>query len=193
MGEGANSSSPLWLPEKDKTGTVLKKHFARAAVRGWHRMRDYAARERVDSSFAADIVESIVKSMSAVRRRKRKNKVRNPESYIFARFTRRIRNLLSRERRIEYVGTVTDLDLFPGAQDWEWPLRLENAIQASEAISYMDRDTRRTYWRRMQGYSWKRIAQLEDVRVNTAIKRYKRGLQRTKERMQVGRSDDPAL
>lgn len=178
MGENANSSSPLWLPKKDKSGAVLKKNLSDAALKGWNRMRDYAAREHVDSSFAADIVESIVKNMSAARRRPSDGAIRNPESYIVGRFMRRIKGLLVKERRIEYLANLTEVESLKPAQDWDWPLRLENTIQAKEVIKYMDERTRRTCLRRTQGFTWKNIASKQGVSVNTAIKSYERGLAR---------------
>lgn len=189
MEESSNSSEPLWFPKKDKGGSTFKKSIAEAALKNWDRLRDYAARERIDSSFAADIVESIVASMSVALRRNGSGEVRNPDSYIYARFARRIRRLAARERRIEYRGTLQDLDSGKSTQDWEWPLRLENSIQAKEAIAYMDADTRRTYWFRVHGLSWKEIARRDGVTVNTAIKAYHRGLERTRERMRVPKRD----
>lgn len=189
MEESPNSGAPLWLPKKDKSGTVFRKGIAEAAIKNWNRLRDYAARERIDSSFAADIVESIVKSMSAAQRRNGSGEVRNPDSYIYARFARRIKRLAIRERRIEYRGTLQDLDFCKAARDWEWPLRLENSIQAKEAVAYMDVDTRRTYWFRVHGLSWKEIARRQGVVRNTAIKAYERGLERTRERMRLNKRD----
>jgi DNA-directed RNA polymerase specialized sigma24 family protein len=183
MEESSNSGAPLWLPKRDKSGGVFKKRIAQAALKDWDRLRNYAARRRIDSSFAADIVESIVKSMSAGRSRSGENPVRNPGPYLFARFTRRIKRLAARERRIEYLGTPRELESCEASQDWEWPLRLDNTIQAEEAIGYMDEQTRRTYLRRMQGFSWKEIAKKQGVSVNTAIKSYSRGLARVRERM----------
>ncbi|HEV2416416.1 MAG TPA: sigma-70 family RNA polymerase sigma factor [Terriglobia bacterium] len=171
------------MPKKDKGGGVFKKSIVQAALKNWDRLRDYAERERIDSSFAADIVESIVKTMSASRGRSGERPVRNPGPYIFARFTRRIKRLAARERRIEYIGTLRELEPFKGSEDWEWALRLENTIQAEEAIRYMDEPTRRTYLRRTQGFSWKVIAKKQGVSVNTAIKSYSRGLARVRERM----------
>lgn len=183
MGESPNSNAPLWLPKKDKSGIVFKSTVAQAAIKNWDRLRNYAARERIDPSFAADILENIVKNMSASWGRAGDSEVRNPGSYIFARFTRRIKRLAARERKIEYVGTLYDIGTPEAAQDWEWPLRIENAMQAEEAIGYMDEPTRRTYLRRMQGFSWKVIAKKQGVNVNTATKSYSRGLARVRERM----------
>lgn len=180
MGENAKSRSPLWLPKKDKSGAVLKKNLSNAALKSWNRMRDYAAREHVDSSFAADIVESIVKNMSAARRRPIDGAIRNPESYIVGRFMRRIKGLLVKERRIEYLANFGEVESLKASQDWEWPLRLKNALQAKEVIRYMDEGTRRTYLRRTQGYTWKDIARKQGVSVNTAIKSYERGLARVR-------------
>jgi DNA-directed RNA polymerase specialized sigma24 family protein len=184
MDDSSNSDAPLWFPKRDKSGGVFKKSIARAALKDWDRLRDYAARRRIDSSFAADIVENIVKSMSAGRNRSDQNQVLNPGPYLFARFTRRIKRLAARERRIEYLGTPRELESCKGSQGWEWPLRLENTIQAEEVIGYMDEQTRRIYVRRMQGFSWKEIAKKQGTTVNTAIKAYSRGLARVRERMQ---------
>lgn len=183
MDEIPNSGAPLWFPKVHKSGTAFKKCIVEAALKNWDRLREYAARERIDSSFAADIVESIVNSMSAGRNHSGKSTVRNPESYIYARFTRRIKRLAVKERRIDYAGTLRELESYEGAQDWEWRLRIDNTIQAAEAIGYMDERTRRTYLRRMQGFSWKVIAKKQGVSVNTAIKSYSRGLARVRERM----------
>lgn len=192
MDDSSNSGAPLWFPKRDKSGGVFKKSIARAALKDWDRLRDYAARRRIDSSFAADIVESIVKSMSAGRNRSDAGPVQNPGPYLFARFTRRIKRLAARERRIEYLGTPRELESCKASQDWEWPLRLENAIQAEEAIGYMDEQTRRTYLRRMHGFSWKEIAKKQGMSVNTAIKTYSRGLARVRERMQSkGKESEP--
>lgn len=183
MDEIPNSGAPLWFPKVPKSGSVFKKCIVEAALKNWDRLREYAARERIDSSFAADIVESIVNSISAGRNHSGKGAVRNPESYIYARFTRRIKRLAIKERRIDYVGTLRELETYEGAQDWEWRLRVDSAIEAAEAIEYMDEPTRRTYLRRMQGFSWREIAKKQGVNVNTAIKTYSRGLERVRERM----------
>lgn len=180
MGENLNSSYRLWLPKKDKSGAVLKKDLSNAALKGWNRMCDYAARGHVDPSVAADIVESIVKSMSATCREAATSEIRNPRSYIFARYVRRIRKLLAKERKIDYVGGIRELESFRAAQDWEWPSLLENSIQAKEVIRYMDEGTCRTYLRRTQGFTWKYIARRQGVSVNTAIKSYERGLVRVR-------------
>lgn len=81
------------------------------------------------------------------------------------------------------MGTLRELETYKGAQDWEWRLRLDSAIEAAEAIGYMDEQTRRTYLRRVQGFSWREIAKKQGVSVNTAIKSYSRGLARVRERM----------
>lgn len=184
-----SSNARLWMPKKDKSGGVFKKNIAQAALKSWDRLREYAARERIDSSFAADIVESIVKTMSARRSRSGERPVRNLGPYIFATFTRRIKRLAARERRIEYIGTLRELESFKASEDWEWALRLENRIQAEEAIGYMDEQTRRTYLRRLQGFSWKVIAKKQGVSVNGAIKSYSRGLSRVRERMLLKRNE----
>jgi DNA-directed RNA polymerase specialized sigma24 family protein len=184
MDDSSNSGAPLWFPKRDKSGGVFKKSIARAALKDWDRLREYAARRRIDSSFAADIVENIVKSMSAGRSHSDQNQVLNPGPYLFARFTRRIKRLAARERRMEYLGTPRELESCKASQDWEWPLRLENTIEAKEVIAYMDEETRRIYVRRMQGFSWKEIAKKQGMSVNTAIKAYSRGLARVRERMQ---------
>jgi DNA-directed RNA polymerase specialized sigma24 family protein len=183
MEENPNSNAPLWLPKKDKSGSVFRKSVVQAALKNWDRLLQYAKRERIDASVAAEFVESILKSMSTGRAHRAEDKVRNLGSYIYARFTRRIKRQAAKERRIEYVGALRELELYKAAQDWDWPLRLENLIQAKEAILYMDADTRRTYLRRTQGYSWKSIARLQGMSVNSAIKSYTRGLANVRERM----------
>lgn len=190
MGQNVNSRGPLWLPERDKNGNVLVRRFARAAIQTWSRIRDYAAREHIDLAQAEEMVENIVRNMSLARRRGMKANVRKPESFIYACFTRQVKRLSARERKFKYFGSTAELELFPKAQDWEWRLRLDNALQGKEVIAYMDATTRRTYWKRSQGYSWKEIAKRQGVRVNTAIKTYERGLQRTRERMQVRNDTD---
>jgi DNA-directed RNA polymerase specialized sigma24 family protein len=192
MEENPNSNAPLWLPKKDKSGSVFRKSVVQAVLRIWHRLLEYAKRERIDPSVAAEFAESIAKSMSTGRFHRAEHKVRNLESYIYARFTRRIKRQAAKERRIEYVGSLRELELYKGAQDWDWPLRLENSIQAKEAILYMDVDTRRTYLRRTQGYSWKIIARLRGMSVNTATKSYTRGLANVRERMLSNRGGSPS-
>ncbi len=190
MDDSPNSSEPLWFPKRDKNGGVFKKNIAQAALKDWDRLREYAARRRIDSSFAADILENIVKSMSAGRHRSSGNAVRNPESYIFARFARRIKRLAIKERRVDYVGTLNELASYTAAQDWEWPLRVMNSIRVREIISYMDPETRSTYWLRTQGLSWKEVARRQGTLVNTATKAYERGLERTRERMRLTEQDE---
>jgi hypothetical protein len=67
MEENPNSNAPLWLPKKDKSGSVFRKSVVQAVLKIWHRLLEYAKRERIDPSVAAEFAENIVKSMSTGR------------------------------------------------------------------------------------------------------------------------------
>ncbi len=65
-------------------------------------------------ALAAEIVEGVVHSAAKVHRQK---PIKNPDSYLLSGVVRRVKKLLARERRIEYVGSLEEFEGLEAAQD----------------------------------------------------------------------------
>jgi len=89
--------------------------LAGAAPGTWRAGLAYAERYLGDTALAAEVVEGVVDSTAKAHRHK---PVKNPDSYLLAGIVRRVKKLLAREQRIEYRGSLEELEgLKPGSAD----------------------------------------------------------------------------
>ena len=81
--------------------------LAGAAPGTWRAGLAYAARYLGDTAVAAETVEGVVHSAAKAHRHK---PIKNPDSYLLAGIVRRVKKLLARERRVEYRGSLEELE-----------------------------------------------------------------------------------
>lgn len=175
----------FWFPEREWEKNPAKKELAEAATEDCESLLDYADRQGIDPAQAQDLVEALVEDLASKQQDLPPSKrIRKARPYLFTAFVRAIKALRAREDRVERVA-VAELERLATVEDW--PEQQDRRILVAEIVSMMDPETRRTYWRRAESYSWKYIARQQGVSVNTAIKAYLRGLQRVRERMEKER------
>ena len=184
MHDRLRDPSSFWLPETDGRGNRIDSDVMDSAQRNWYRVLDYASREAVDPSRAAQVLERTAVSVASARRRKQGHTdINDLDSYLFAAFVRKLKRLLRRERIVEFVHSVSELESVKSAQDREWAGRLEDSLQIQEIIAAMDDRTRNTYWKRAHGYGWREIARAQGLSVNAAKKNYEYGLEKVRRRI----------
>src|SRR5579875_1519265 len=165
MGDRPNQTSRLWLPGRSDGKSAVKRRLAEVADADWDHLREYAVRRSIDASRAADMVENLVEELARKQEAKPVSwRIRHPGGYLAAAFMRAVNRLGAKEERVKYVETIAELERLAA--------------------------TRRTCWARLHGQSWKEIAHIQGVSVNTAIKGYARGLERVREL--IGKSRKPA-
>jgi DNA-directed RNA polymerase specialized sigma24 family protein len=182
MADRSNQTSRPWLPGRSDRKSLLKRRLAEAADADWSRLRDYAVRRSIDASWAADIVENLVEGLAAKQEaRPASRRIRHPGRYLASAFARAVNRLRVKEERVKYVESIAELERFAAAGAGDRPQELDREILLKKLFALMDPSTRRTCWARLHGHSWKEIAQMQGVSVNTAIKAYARGLKRVRE------------
>jgi DNA-directed RNA polymerase specialized sigma24 family protein len=151
-----------------------------AAPGTWRAGLVYAARYLGDTAVAAEIVEGVVHSSAKAHR---SNPIKNPDSYLLSGIVRRVKKLLARERRIEYRGSLEDLESLKGAWDTNWVAELDNRILVQELVGFMDTETRDLFSKWVRGDEWEEIAGDLGISVNAAQHRLRYGMEKARERV----------
>src|ERR1043165_3188647 len=86
---------------RDDLGRDVPDSLSKAAQRTWRKALAYATRELGDKARAANVVGSVVRSAANAHKQK---PIKKPQSYLLSSVKRRVRRLLAREPRFEYVG-----------------------------------------------------------------------------------------
>jgi hypothetical protein len=94
---------------------------------------------------------------------------------------RRVKKLLAREQRIEYRGSLEELEGLKGAWDTNWVAELDNRILVQELVGLMDRETRDLFFKRVRGDEWEELAGDLGITVNAAQHRLRYGLEKARE------------
>ncbi len=128
-----------------------------AANRTWRAGVAYAVRYLGDQALAAEVVEGVVHSAAKAHRQK---PIKNPDSYLLSGVVRRVKKLLARERRIEYVGSLEELEDLKAAQDTTWVAKLDDRLLVEELVGLLDRETRDLFFKWVRGDEWKEIAEV---------------------------------
>ena len=158
-----------------------------AAQRTWRDALAYATRHLGDTARAANVVDSVVRSAAKAHRQK---PIERPQSYLLSGVRRRVKKLLAREQRIEYVGGLEELENFKAAQNTDWVADLDNRILLEEIIGFMDQDTRRLLFRWVRDDDWEDIAADLGISINTAQHRLRYGIEKARRRaFQSGTSE----
>jgi hypothetical protein len=191
MKEKANWVPRLWFPGRDRGKNPLRRELADAAMEDCEHLLEYAERHSIDPAQAQNIAEALVEDISSKQQgTPSSERIKKPRSYLRAAFMHAVDALEGKDERFKRVD-VADLERLGAKEDW--PEQLDKKILVREIVSMMDLKTRRTYWRRSEGYKWNEIARGQGMRINTAIAVYTRGLTKVRERVVKGRQRSRGL
>ena len=181
----------VWI--LDRGEAVPDDHDMRlraAAVRVWPNVEAFAKRELSGSSLAGetslvwDIWEQTLQSLShTLRRRLRLRLIRDLDSYIFGAFAHRLREVLRKERTIEFVPSDRDLAELKGTQDWSWAATFENTLELKRAVDEMDDWMKEVLHRWAFDEPWDEISEDMGVTTNALKKRFAYYLKKIRSRM----------
>ena len=186
-----DSEAAIWIiAGREKQPDKVEKNLKAAAMRVWPRAEAYARRELYGSALAEetsvisgaweDALQSVQRSL---RRRLRLRPVRNLDSYIFGAFAHRLKQVLSKERVIEFVPSNQELAELKGSQDWDWVTNFENLLELKKMVSQTDDWTKEVLFRRSFGHSWARIAQDFGITEHQAKMRFSDRLKKVREKI----------
>lgn len=181
----SKADPPVWFWQSDASGKAVETDLLDAARRTWTRMLSYAQRFQQDPSTSADILEDVILALSRARRTRRGlcNPIRNLDSYLYVAFVRRLNRLASREPKIQYVGSLQDLDSFSGIQTRGTPPTVEDELLVTELLQYTNHRTRQMFFLRMSGYSWKEVARILRTTANSAQVLFNNGMGKARTRV----------
>jgi len=181
----------VWI--LDRGEAVPDDHDMRlraAAVRVWPNVEAFAKRELSGSSLAGetslvwDIWEQTLQSLShTLRRRLRLRLIRDLDSYIFGAFAHRLREVLRKERTIEFVPSDRELAELKETQDWSWVAAFENSLQLKAVVDDMDERMREVLYRWAFDEPWDEISGDMGVTTNALKKRFAYHLKKIRSRM----------
>jgi DNA-directed RNA polymerase specialized sigma24 family protein len=178
----------------DSTVPAVDQVLLAAARAAWPRVLAHARlelrsknSEAETEALAAEVWESVLKSVVKALQRKRDNgsQIANLEGYLFASFHHRFNRFLKSEQRrddaVELVASSVDFDQIASAHDTRWASELETAIAIKEVIRHMDGWTRKIWQARQYGYSWKEISTWLGVTEQQAKMKFRYGLGKTRQ------------
>jgi DNA-directed RNA polymerase specialized sigma24 family protein len=154
--------------------------LAEAAPGTWRAGLAYAERYLGDTALAAEIVEGVVHSAAKAHRHK---PIKNPDSYLLSGIVRRVKKLLAREQRVEYRGSLEELEGLKGAWDTSWVAELDKRILVQELVDLMDTETRDLFFKWVRGDEWEEIAGDLGISANAAQHRLRYGIEKARERV----------
>jgi DNA-directed RNA polymerase specialized sigma24 family protein len=150
-----------------------------AAVRVWPKVEAFARRELSDSSLAGetslvwDVWEQTLQSLSnTLRKRLRLKLIRDLDSYVFGAFAHRLREVLRKERTIEFVASNSELAELKQTQDWSWVAAFENSLELKAVVDEMDDWMKEVLYRRALDEPWDEISEDMGVTTNALKKRF---------------------
>ena len=181
----------VWI--LDRGEAVPDDHDMRlraAAVRVWPNVEAFAKRELSGSSLAGetslvwDIWEQTLQSLShTLRRRLRLRLIRDLDSYLFGAFAHRLREVLRKERTLEFVPSNSELEELKQTQDWSWVAAFENSLQLKAVVDDMDERMREVLYRWAFDEPWDEISGDMGVTTNALKKRFAYHLKKIRSRM----------
>ena len=176
---------PVWIWPSEGSGAAVETDLLDAARRNWPRVLSYARRYQQDSSVAADIIEAVLLATSRVTRARQKsgNPIRNLDSYVYVAFVRRFNRHIARQPKIEFVGSLQDLDALSGVQTHGSPPTVQGELLVRELLTYASRPPREMFFLRTSGYSWKEVARFLGTSANSAQVLFNRGIAKVRSRI----------
>jgi DNA-directed RNA polymerase specialized sigma24 family protein len=176
---------PVWISKPDGSGAAVETDLLDAARRNWARVLSYAQRYEQDSSVAADILETVLLAISRARgsRRNSGSPIRNLDSYLYVAFIRRLNRHVAKQPKIEFVGSLQDLDALSGNQTRGSAPTVEDDLLVRELLRYMNQRARHTFLLRTSGYSWKETASFLRTTANSAQVLFNKGVGKARGRI----------
>ncbi len=181
----SEADPPKWVWQQDESGASIEADLLVAAQRNWARVFAYARRRQQDSARTADILETVLLSLSKARRTDGKpgTAIRNLDNYLYSAFIHRLNRQLAREPHIQTVGSLRDLDALSGIRTSAVSPLIEDNLLIKELMGYMDERTKRMFSLRMMGYSWKEISRILNTTANSAQVLFNQGLKVARRRV----------
>jgi len=176
---------PVWIWQSEGSGTAVETDLLDAARRNWPRAVSYARRYQQDSSVAADILEKVLLATSRVTRARQKscNPIRNLDSYLYVAFVRRLNRHVARQPKIEFVGSLQDLDALSSVHTQGSPPTVEDELLVRELLKCMSGQPRDMFFLRTSGYSWKEVARFLGTTANSAQVLFNKGVAKVRGRI----------
>jgi len=109
--------------------------------------------------------------------------IRNLDNYLYSAFIRRLNRQLSKEPKIETVGSIQDLDSLSAFRTKAAPPSIEQELLVKEVMTFLDERPREIFSLRHTGYSWRDVAGILKTTTNNAEVRFNKGLQRARNRV----------
>lgn len=157
----SSDRTPLWWDREidNQTGAALRSDVREAAHRVWRWVRLRTQEVFGDPSDAAEILESSVRAIS--RYLDKNNVVPNsadPAGLLIVAAYRSLKRLAKKRRRLELLGSVSDLAEVLHIPDWRDDI--ERTIFLEELAGEFDPKTRGMLRLRMAGYDWKEVGRM---------------------------------
>jgi hypothetical protein len=164
------ADTPVWIWQPGGSGTEVESDLLDAGQRNWPRVLSYARRCEQDSSVAANILEAVLLATARVKiaRQKSGNPIRSLDTYVYVAFTRKFKRYLARQPKIQFVGSLQDVDTLSDIRHSKGPPAVEHDLLAKELLQHMSQRTRQTFFLRTNGYSWKETARFLKTTANSA-------------------------
>jgi RNA polymerase sigma factor (sigma-70 family) len=184
MQEHLSADPPLWISETDERGNSVGREVIDAAHRIWERVLHYVRYQRHDVAPVAEILESACHRVARAKRKRRKrNPIRDLDSYLYWAFIRRYTRQMVREARIQYVDSVeafVDGRLQP---DNSWVSMLEDDIQLGQVLGYLEPKIRKMVLWRMRGDSWAEIGHQLGISAHNAEVQFGNAIKKARSRL----------
>lgn len=179
----SNPQVRVW--PRDKTCNAIEQDLVDAAERNWARIDAYAQRHQQDSARTANLLEATLLALSRARKTNGRlmRPIRNLDNYLYSAFIRRLNRQLSKEPKIETVGSIQDLDSLSAFRTKAAPPSIEQELLVKEVMTFLDERPREIFSLRHTGYSWRDVAGILKTTTNNAEVRFNKGLQRARNRV----------
>jgi hypothetical protein len=169
---------PWWDREIDEdTGRPYRPDVRQSAHRVWKVVSGKAQEILGDSSEAAEVLESSIKSIS---RYLDKNLVplhsTDPDGLLTVACYRALRRLARRRRRLEFIGDSSELADILRIPDWRD--EVDKRLFLQELARELDMKNRGILRLRIAGYDWKEIARILDKSASAVRQGFWRDVQK---------------
>jgi DNA-directed RNA polymerase specialized sigma24 family protein len=142
-----------------------------------------------EAAFTAEVWRKVLQSVARAleRRTSQSPPISDLPSYLIGAFHHRLHRALRTEQKraatIEFVPSIEDLEGLPTTATALPAVQLEREITIAEIVRQMDAWTRKVWWARKFGYSWKEIAKYLGHSEAQVQMKFRYGLKRTRERL----------
>jgi len=186
MSEDFEADTPVWIWKSGDSGTAVERDLLDAGRRNWPRVRAYAQRYQQDSSVAANLLEAVLRATSRVKRARQKSgkPIRNLDTYVYVAFVRKFKRYMARQPRLQFVGSLQDVDTLHGIRISKSARTVEDEVVAKELLQYMSQRMQDSFYLRTTiGYSWKETARILKTTANSAQLLFSQGIAKLRSRI----------